>query len=79
MTYKSNLATHALGNKHQFPNIENIKLIKSIPRSYKMNLQESLQIFKHSDNNTLIKKKKKIKIKQGSLSKILKFVSNTKN
>lgn len=43
-----------------------------------MNLQESLQIFKHSDNNTLIKKKK-IKIKQGSLSKILKFVSNTKN
>ncbi len=76
--YKSNLATHALTNKHIFPDIENIKLIKSIPKGQKMNIWENLYIHKHTDNNTLIKEQTQIKTRQDSIFKILKFIHNTK-
>lgn len=32
--YESNLKTHAINKKRQFPNTENKKLIKSIPKGY---------------------------------------------
>ena len=36
--YKSNLASHATNTTHLFPNTENIKLIKSVPKSEKWTL-----------------------------------------
>ena len=69
--YISNLATHCLNNNHLFPNIENIKLIKNIQKVQKMNIWENLNIYKHNNNNLLIKEQTQIKTKQDDLFKII--------
>lgn len=69
--YKSNLATHCLENKHGFPDISNVHLVKHIPKGLKMNIWENLYIFKFSSQNNLIKEQKQIKSKFDNLFKII--------
>ena len=52
--YKSNLATHSIKNKHTFPNLNNISLLKHISKGPKMTLWENLEKFKHKTSNKLM-------------------------
>ena len=72
--YKSNLATHSINNNHMFPPINNMTLIKSLPKSNKMNIWENMEIYKHQQNKTLIKEQIQIKTKQDDTFKLLKLV-----
>ena len=61
-----------------FPDIENIKLTYvNLPKCQKMNIWENMYIYKHTDNNTLIKEQIQIKTKQDSIFKILKLILHT--
>jgi len=70
--YKSNLATHAINNGHEFPNINNMTLLKNI--SYKgniMNIWENLHIYKHKTNNKLIEEQIQTNTKHDTMFKTL--------
>lgn len=74
--YKSNLATHAINNNHNFPPINNMTLIKTMNKSNKMNIWENLEIFKHHHNNTIIKEQTQIKTKQDEIFKLILLNNN---
>jgi hypothetical protein len=74
--YKSNVATHAINNNHNFPHINNMTLIKTLPKGNKMNIWENMEIYKHYHNNTIIKEQTQIKTKQDDIFKTLKFIKN---
>ena len=46
----SNLSTHCRNNKHHFPDIQNVKLIKITLYGHKMNIFENLNMYS-DDNN----------------------------
>ncbi len=68
--YKSNFATHCINNNHTFPTIDNMTLIKSLPKSNKMNIYENMEIYKHNHNKTLINEQIQIKTKQDDIFKL---------
>ena len=45
-TYKPKLATYSIKNKHTFPNLNNISLLKHICKGPKVTLWGNLEIFK---------------------------------
>ncbi|XP_074034505.1 uncharacterized protein [Leptinotarsa decemlineata] len=69
--YKSNLATHAIQNKHNFPPPENIKLIKQINKGNRMDIWENLNIHKFNSHKSLIEKQVQIKTQQDLTFNIL--------
>ena len=58
-----------LNNKHKFPDIQNVNLIKNVQKGNKMNIWENLNIFTHNNSNLLIKEQIQIKTKPDYLFK----------
>ena len=51
--------------------IQNVKLIKNVQKGNKMKIWENLNIYKHNNNNLLIKEQIQIKPEQDDLFKII--------
>lgn len=73
--YKSNLAQHAINTKHEFPPIENIKLIKKINKGLRMDIWENMNINKYNKSGLLIDEQKQINTKQDQTFNILKMTT----
>lgn len=69
--YKSNLATHAINTGHEFPNLQNLKLIKQVDKGKKMDILENLYIYKYNKQKKLIQEQIQIKTKQDQLFNLL--------
>lgn len=75
--YKPNLATHSINNSHQFSKIKNVKLTQSVARGSIINTWENLEIYKHFQNENLIKEQTQTKTKQNDFFNILKIIKST--
>lgn len=47
----STIATHCRDNQHKFAPLDNLQILHRVPKSSKLNLLESLEIFKQKHNN----------------------------
>lgn len=48
--HNSNFANHFIETKHKFPDISNLKILHTVPKSKKLDILESIEIYKHNKN-----------------------------
>lgn len=74
-TYHSNLATHCQNNNHRFPNLDEIKHIKTT-KKYRMNVWENLHIYKNHKQNKLIQEQIQISNTQTNFFNMIKYINH---